>query len=110
MPEEVAVLAFISFVCGTGIIIFVSKMIVDYLRDKSAARQADGASLTESQLRSLIQDAVEEAVAPLAARLDEREREARLSPRQLLPEGAAPDELEVSAGRETVAVEREARG
>lgn len=76
MPEELVVIALLSIMCGTGVIIAISKMIVGYLRDKNVGAP-DGASLTESQLRRLVQEAVEDAVAPLLAQLEAQEERDR---------------------------------
>lgn len=61
----------------------ILKMALDYKKAKAHARTGEGSGVTAGELRRLLREAVEEANAPLLARIDELET-------QMLP--AARDE------------------
>lgn len=103
MPEEVVAIVIIAIIAGTlsGLV----KQILEYKKSKHAARStgSEGASLTTSELRRLMQAAVEEGNLSLEARFDELEArldrlEKRGEPRLLpaadeaLPEALAPEQ------------------
>jgi hypothetical protein len=84
------------FLLGVAVVmpIYITKLVLDYKRSKDGMvrpeRAAEGTSLTTSELRGLIQEAVENATHELHGRLDRLERSLD-SPRQIenrrLPEG-----------------------
>ena len=90
-------------------IVLMTKIILDYRRAK-ADREASAMSLTTSELKQLIQEALEETTTPLQQRLDDNERllalmEERLEARsaRLLEAGLAePDTAEDRPDRERV--------
>lgn len=81
MPEEIFALIIITMALGTGIAI--ASMIFAYLRDRNKT-QATGNSMTSSELRHIIQDAVKDATDPLQARIEELEDQFK-APKQLEP-------------------------
>ena len=66
-----------------GFVFFIVKMAMDHERAKLSLKAGSENSLTSSELKSMIESAVQEAVAPLEKRLDELTGEAPAA----LPEG-----------------------
>lgn len=90
---EEALIVFIVF----GSILAVIKLILDYSRDKHRANASAGSesSLTSSELRALVQHAVEDALDERFGRL-ERRLEKMQEPR-LMP--ASMEEVDVSEAK-----------
>lgn len=77
MPEEVAFVVFVALLTGTIMVVTIVKMVIGYLKSKHQASQTPS-SLTTSELYELIHDAVAEATAPLAARVEALEHDAQI--------------------------------
>ena len=74
MPVEI----FIIVLAGLGLGLF--GMFFDYLKHRSKQNVKGGSSMTTSELRTLIEEAVEKATAPLHARIDELEERVDATP------------------------------
>lgn len=75
-PFELMVVIIVAVASGCSIV--VTKLILDYLRDKNQLRgPAAGSALTASELQRLLRAAVEDANAPLRERLDALESQQR---------------------------------
>ena len=80
MPEEVVPIVVIAIMAFTGLSVFIVHTIFSFLRakagiDRSKKEQAaqlesNGASLTTSELESMLRRVVEEANAPLTRRIE----------------------------------------
>ena len=90
---EEALIVFIVFGC----IVAVTKLVLDYSRDKHRARASvgSGSSLTSTELRALVQDAVEDALDERFGRLEKRLD--RLQERRLIP--ANTEDLDVEEAK-----------
>lgn len=91
---EEALIVFIVFGCFVAI----TKLILDYSRDKQRMRSSAGSnsSLTSTELKALVQGAVEDALDERFGRL-ERQLE-RLQEPRLLPAGME-DDIDVSEAK-----------
>lgn len=71
MPQEIFWIVIVAILAGTfsGVV----KTVIGYLQSNPGKSDPKG-SLTESQLRSLIESSVEQSIAPLAGRLDSIDR------------------------------------
>ncbi len=78
-------------------IVLMTKIILDYRRAK-ADREASAMSLTTSELKALIQEALEETTTSLQQRLDDNERLLALMEERL--EGRSARLLEAGLGEE----------
>lgn len=74
MPEEFFVL-FILLVLSTFGLALVSMILRHRRKQKSAVGAASGSSMTTSELESMMRRAVEDATAPLAAKIESLEME-----------------------------------
>ena len=72
MPEEIVVIVVVAILAGT--VSTIVKSVTGYLKSKNAAGTASGSSLTASELKTLLRSAVDEALEPLAARVERIER------------------------------------
>lgn len=71
MPEEIFILSVLAILCGSTLILGIVLVLFAYNRAKLKAHQEAGdAGMTASELRDLIQQAVEEATRPLMQRID----------------------------------------
>lgn len=71
MPDEIFWIVIISILAGT--FASVVKSIINYLNSRPGGSGEKG-SLTESQLRTLIEASVDRSISPLAGRLESIER------------------------------------
>ncbi len=67
MPYEIFVIVVIAILAGT--FSSVVKMIIGYLQSKRGANGEQG-SLTESQLRRMIESSIDDSIKPLEKRFD----------------------------------------
>lgn len=72
------VVAIVAIVFGSWAFVSVAKLVLTLFREKNAVRNA-GQSLTSSELARIVQDAVEESVRPLEAKIERLEREQQLA-------------------------------
>ena len=80
MPEEIFIIVVVAIVAGT--VTSLARIFVKARRDESGG-SAQGSSLTSSELRQLLLEAVEEGTQPLAARVERLEEQ--LAERPALP-------------------------
>ncbi|MFW5955612.1 MAG: hypothetical protein ACOCSK_02615 [Rhodothermales bacterium] len=74
MPEEVFIIVVVAIVFGS--LTSIAKSIIHYLQSRhSGAPAGSGSSLTESQLRRMIEESVERANRPLQQRFDDLEEQ-----------------------------------
>ncbi|RMF53883.1 MAG: hypothetical protein D6746_15065 [Bacteroidetes bacterium] len=85
MPEEVFIIIIFSIVSFTSLMI--TKMVLDHRREKGRARAGGDGGITTSELEALVKRAMEQAMRPLIARLDDLEE------RNLLPPAREPEPL-----------------
>lgn len=99
MPDEVFVIVLVAIVAGTlsGIV----KQILSYKRDKvqqgHASGAADQSGVTTSELKALMQEAVEDATMPLVAEIEDLRTHLERLERTTLPEADATRLLDVEA-------------
>ena len=84
-------------------IVLMTKIILDYRRAK-ADREASAMSLTTSELKQIIQEALEETTTPLQQRLDDNERLLALMEQRL--EGRSARLLEAGLAEEDTTEDR----
>ena len=88
MPEEVMVVAVLSMLLGTGLIIFLSLLIFRAVRIRGE-QKALSQSLSTSELEGMMRKAIGEALEPVQDQLDELARSQRqlaAAERKSLPE------------------------
>ena len=87
MPDGIFVIIVVAIIAGT--FLGIVKAILGYLASKHELsgskkqpkqREAPGSSLTTSELHAMIRNAVEEATAPLAARVEHLEHQQLQAP------------------------------
>ena len=66
-------------------ILMLTKMNLDFKRNKLVSGAGDG-SLKQSEIKQLIQDAVDEAIRPVLDKLDEQQKQISVSNQRLLEE------------------------
>ena len=77
MPETLAaMIVMVTLATMFGVVVII-KMILNYLKEKNRPGSSD---MTTSQLSELIRTAVEDAVAPIEAKVDRMERQLRQPP------------------------------
>jgi len=84
----------------------LTKMIMDYKRDMSSSALPAEKSLSTSELRDMIKDAVDSATAQLTERIEHLEENATGSPRALTSGSEEHEAVELPQGdasRETTA-------
>ena len=79
MEGTIFVIVIVAIVCGTGMIATTIQGIFKYALARSQPQKTD-ASLTTSELRGLIRDAVDEATEPLNERLAALEQRLEAQP------------------------------
>lgn len=106
MPEEFFVL-FMLLVLSTFGLALVSMILRHRRKQKSAVGAASGSSMTTSELESMMRRAVEDATAPLAAKIESLEMElvAYGSERKYLGAHDASTRIPLDEGQEVQEVE-----
>ena len=116
MPEEVVPIVVIAIMAFTGLSIFIVHTIFSFLRakagidkdgkSKQASLKDSGASLTTSELQSMLREVVEEANAPLRKRIEALEAIAIEDPVPQLPQAkrSLNDELLDEGPRDLAAI------
>lgn len=70
MPEEIVVIVLVSVIAGTLMVTTIVGSIFKYLRERNRSQATPGDSLTTSELKALMAEAVAEATASLHTRID----------------------------------------
>ena len=74
MPDEVFVVAMLAITCGTAVVVSIIIAIARHQRARlNASAGTPGGSLTASELRRILEEAVANATRPLQEQLDELE-------------------------------------
>ena len=121
MPEEVVPIVVIAIMAFTGLSIFIVHTIFSFLRAKAGigkhnkgsekSLEASGASLTTSELESMLRKVVEDANAPLTKRIEALEAIATEEPIAQLPEAKKTlnEELMDEGPRDLAAISQKRR-
>jgi hypothetical protein len=88
MPEELMVIAVTAILTAGVVVLSVAGMITRSIREKHRARSGAGPSLTQSELRHLLREAVEDGTQPLYAKIQDLEQ--KLERAQLPQNAEAP--------------------
>ncbi|MEZ4700159.1 MAG: hypothetical protein R2834_07495 [Rhodothermales bacterium] len=75
MPDEILVLSIIAIAASTFLITRLLKVWTAYVSAKSGGTPSAAESLTSSELEAMLTRVVEEANAPILARIDRLERQ-----------------------------------
>ncbi len=100
MPEEVFVLFMLTVMSFFGLTL--TSMILRHKRKQNAGQKSvsDGSSMTTSELESMMRRAVEDATAPLAAKIEDLEME-------VIKVGSATKQLEAHDASTRISLEQE---